>query len=73
MIKLTKISEPYYDYFKSLYSLSLAKEFGVGDTPPDLFKDLEEVKPTNGTYILMNSNNEPIGYSQFGIINKCVG
>lgn len=67
MIKLTSITEQYYDYFRSLYSLSVAKEFGVGDNPPDLFIDLEEVKPTNGTYILMSESNEPIGYSQFGI------
>jgi RimJ/RimL family protein N-acetyltransferase/2-polyprenyl-3-methyl-5-hydroxy-6-metoxy-1,4-benzoquinol methylase len=67
MIKVTKITESYYDYFKQLFEMSLAKEFGVGDNPPDDFRDLEEVQPTNGTFILTDDADVPIGYSQFGV------
>jgi RimJ/RimL family protein N-acetyltransferase/2-polyprenyl-3-methyl-5-hydroxy-6-metoxy-1,4-benzoquinol methylase len=47
--------------------MALAKEFGVGDTPPELFKDYDEFKSTNGTYILLNNLDQPVGYSQFGV------
>lgn len=73
MIKVTNIDESYYNYFKDLFKMALAKEFGVGDTPPEFFQDFDMTTPTSGTYILKNELEEPIGYSQWGITYNRTG